>query len=307
MVISYKEICKNVFSEKDFLDNSLLGIGVYQNGRIIYANNTLLNLYGYPFEEVKEKDFWMKAIHHDDLSIVKKKIEVKLKEKKYNTTRYKCRISSKTGKIKWIEVFSKNFYHNDSLAILFTIIEIPKPVPLIELSTYDLAKLSVVEELLKGFNIPYRILKTVDLHKDIEQKLIEKKIELKGYEQKFLHLFETSPYSVLLMNFNGIIVECNSATEKLFKYKTAELIGKNFLEFIVFPSESLIVLENAYKQIIKGQKLEPIEIQCFTKEGRLVWVRSSATLLKLYNEILIQVIIQDITEEKSFKKEKQSL
>ena len=73
MAISYKEICKNVFSEKDFLDNSLLGIGVFQDGRIIYANNTLLNLYGYPFEEVQEKDFWMKVIHHDDLSIVKKK------------------------------------------------------------------------------------------------------------------------------------------------------------------------------------------------------------------------------------------
>ncbi len=33
--------------------------------------------------------------------------------------------------------FSKNFYHNDRLAIIFTIIEIPKPTPLIELSTTD--------------------------------------------------------------------------------------------------------------------------------------------------------------------------
>lgn len=299
MAISYKEICKNVFSEKDFLDNSLLGIGVIQDGRIIYANNTILDLLGYTFEEVQDKDFWMKVIHHDDLSIVKKKIEFKLKEKKYNTTRYKCRISLKTGKIKWIEVFSKNFYRNDRLAIFFTIIEIPKPLPLIEISTNDLAKLSVVEQLLKGFNIPYRILKTVDLHKDTEQKLFEKKIELKESEQKYHHLFETSPYSVVLMNFNGIIVQCNSATEKLFKYKTVELIGKIFCEFIVFPSESLIVLENAYKQLTKGQKLEPIEIQWFTKDERLVWLRCSCTLVRLHDEILIQVITQDITETKS--------
>ena len=303
MAISYKEICKNVFSEKDFLDNSLLGIGVFQDGRIIYANNTLLNLYGYPFEEVQEKDFWMKVIHHDDLSIVKKKIELKLKEKKYNTTRYKCRISLKTGKIKWIEVFSKNFYHNDRLAILFTIIEIPKPIPLIKLSTNHFAKLSVVEQLLKGFNIPYQILKTTDLHKDIEQKLFEKKIELKESQQKFHHLFETSPYSVVLLNFKGKIIECNSATEKLFKFKKDELVGKNFLELIALPSESLSLLKEAYKQLIYGQKLEPIEIQTFTKEGRSVWVRASGTLVKLYNEILIQVITQDITETKSFEKE----
>jgi len=303
MGITYQDICKNVFSEKDFIDNSLLGIGVIQDGRIIYANSTLFNLSGYAFEEIQEKDFWMKIIHPNDLSIVKKKMEVKLKEKKYNTTRYKCRIILKSGERKWIEVFSKNFYYNDRLAILFTIIEIPKPTPVIKLSTNDLAKLSVVEQLLKGFNIPYRILKTGDLHKDLEEKLLKEKIELKEAEQKFRHLFETSPYSIILMNFKGKIIECNPVTEKLFKYKEEELIGKNFLEFITFPSNSLPILQEAYKQLTKGQKLAPFEIQCFTKEGRLVWVRTSATLIKLYNEILIQVITQDITEEKSFKKE----
>jgi len=60
------------------------------------------------------------------------------------------------------------------------------------------------------------------------------------------------------------------------------------------------MLEEAYKQLTKGQKLAPFKIQFFAKEGRLVWVQISATLLKLHNEILIQVITQDITEEKSF-------
>ena len=45
------------FLKKNFLDNSLLGIGVFQDGRIIYANNTLLNLCRYTFEEVQDKDF----------------------------------------------------------------------------------------------------------------------------------------------------------------------------------------------------------------------------------------------------------
>ena len=300
MTISYQEICKNVFSEKEFIENSLLGIGVFQDGKIIYANNTILNVFGRSFEMVQEKDFWMKIIHPDDLFIVKRKIEIKLQEQKYSTTRYKCRILLKSGEIKWIEVFSKIFYHNERLAIFFTIIEIPEPNPVIELSTNDLAKLSVVEQLLKGLNIPYRILKTGDLHKDLEEKVLKEKIALKEAEQKFRHLFKTSPYSIILMNFKGRIIECNSATEKLFKYKKEELIGENFIEFITFPSNSLSMLEEAYKQLTKGQKLAPFEIQCFTKEGRLVWVRSSATLLKLHNEILIQVITQDITEEKSF-------
>ena len=451
MIISYQDICKNIFSEKEFIENSLLGIGILQDGRIIYANNTILENFGYSFDEIQEKDFWMKAIHPDDLSKVNKKILIKLKEKKYNTTRYKCRILLKSGDFKWIEVFSKNFYHNDRLAIIFTIIEIPKPTPLIELSTTDLAKLNVVEELLKNFKIPYKIFKPIDserkigrkkeyideikksyeifekvinnisdvtvevnsdgiftflspqsfdifgyhpkeliglnafdyvhpedlslirtkmkeaiikeeiiyaeyraYHKDgyyipvatrggvykeqgaikfigvirniterkkLEEKLLASKakcedlsndlkkrihedvLKIKELKEKFHHLLETSPYSVILMNFKGRIIECNTATVKLFKYEMDEIIGKNLLELIAFPSKSLYKLENAFEQLTKGQKLEPIEIQCFTKEGRLVWVRSSATLLKLYNEILIQVIIQDITEEKSIESE----
>lgn len=447
MIISYQDICKNIFSEKEFIDNSLLGIGVLQDYRIIYVNNTILKQFGYTLEEIQEKDFWLKLIHPDDLSIVKKKIETKLREKKYNITRYKCRIILKSGKITWIEVFSKNFYHDDRLAIFFTIIEIPKPSPLIELSTDDSAKLSVIEEILKSFKVSYRVLRPKDSQRDIgtrteyideikksyekfervinsildvtievnsdgtltflspqtyhifgyhpkeliglnafdfvhpedltlirtkmkeavineeilyseyriyhkngyyipvstrgcvykeqgalkfigvirnisERKKLEKKllnlktkcetlsndlkeriyediIKIKETKEKFHHLLETSPYSVILMNFKGSIIECNSATIKLFKYERDEFLGKNFLEIIAFPSKSLSKLEEAYEQLIQGQKLEPLDIQCYTKDGRLIWVNISSTLVRLYNEILIQLIIHDITEAKS--------
>ncbi len=301
MTLNYKEICKNIFSETEFIENSLLGIGVIQDGRIIYANNTVLKHFGYSFDEIQEKNFWMKVIHPNDLPIVKRKIEFKLKEKKYNTTRYKCRILLKSGESKWIEVFSKNFYHINRLANLFTIIEIPEPTPLIEISTTDMAKLNVMEELLKRFKIAYRILKTGDFQKDLEEKLLKEKIALKDAEQKFHHLFETSPSSIILLNFKGRIIECNCATENLFNYKKDELIGKKFLEFINFPPNYLSILEDVYEQLTKGEKLLPIEIQCFTKEGRTIWVKLSNTLVRLYNEILIQVIIQDITQIKSNK------
>ncbi|MFW9876912.1 MAG: PAS domain-containing protein [Candidatus Thorarchaeota archaeon] len=169
MTINYKDICKNIFSEKGFIENSLLGIGVLQDGRLIYVNNTLLKNFGYSLNEIQEKSFWMKVIHPNDLIIVKKKIELKLREGNDNTTRYKCRILLKSGEHKWIEVFSRNFYYNDKIAILFTIIEIP--TPLIEISTNDRAKLNVIEVLLQKFQISYRILKKEDfpdIRKNIE-------------------------------------------------------------------------------------------------------------------------------------------
>lgn len=444
MKINYQDICENIFSEKDFIENSLLGIGVLQDDRIIYVNNTILELFGYSFDEIQEKNFWMRAIHPDDLSKVRKQIESKLKEKKYNTTRYKCRILLRSGDFKWAEVFSKNFYHNDRLAILFTIIEIPEPIPLIEISTSDLAKLSVVEELLINFKINYKIFKPINTqsdfdrkkeyiddikksyeifekvinnildviveinsegiftflssqsysifgyhskgliglnafdfvhpedlplvrtkmkeaiikeeiiyveyrtcHKDgyyipvaarggvykeqgaikfigvirniterkkLEEKLLTSKVKcedlsndlkeriqedilkIKELKEKFYHLLETSPYSIILMNFKGSIIECNSETVKLFKYEKDEFIGKYLLELVAFPAKSLSKLEDAYQKLTKGQKLETIEIQCYTKDGSLISVNISSTLVKLHNEILIQLIIHDITE-----------
>lgn len=299
MTISYKDICKNIFSETDFVENSLIGIGVLQDDRIIYANNTILKHFGYSLDEIQEKGFWMKVIHPEDMSIVKRKIEFKLQEKKYNTTRYKCRIILKSGESKWIEVFSKNFYHNDRLAILFTIIEIPEPTPLIELPAPDLAKLNIMEELLQRFKIPYRILKTGDFQKDLEEILIQEKIARTDAEQKFHHLFETSPSSILLLNFKGQIIECNNVAEILINHKKDELIGKSFFEVFNFPEKYLSILEYVYDQLTKGEKMPLIEIQCLTKDGRTIWIKISATLIWLYNEILIQIIIQDMAKTKS--------
>ncbi|MHA1914171.1 MAG: PAS domain-containing protein [Promethearchaeota archaeon] len=449
MPIDYQDLGQTIFSEKEFIENSLLGIGVLQNGRILYANNTLLRIFGYNFDEVRDYNFWMDVIHPEDLPKVKTEIEVKLKGEMGSTTRYRCRVLLKSGEFRWIEVFSKNFSHNEKKAILFTTIEIPKPTPLIEISTSDSAKLNVIEELLTSFKIPYKITKPLDkfteidrreefvnkikesyeryekvinnitdvtievnpdgtfgfvspqsfdvfgyrpqeltgvslfdfvhpddlpfiteklkeavmkgeilstefrtrhkngqyipvfsrggvyreqgtikfvgivrniserksleekflsmknkceeLSNDLEEKVKENIIKLKETKEMFHHLLETSPFAVILMNFKGTVIECNSTVEKIFKYKKHEILGKNLLEVITFPAQSLSKLETSHSQLTQGQHSDPLEVQCYTKDGNLIWIKTSRTLLKLYNEILVQLIIHDITETETFQ------
>ncbi|MBA7620622.1 hypothetical protein ES703_27974 [subsurface metagenome] len=138
--------------------------------------------------------------------------------------------------------------------------------------------------------------KCEDLSNDLKERIQEDIIKIKELKEKFYHLLETSPYSVILMSYKGNIIECNSATVKLFKYEKYEFIGKNLLEFIAFPTKSLSKLEDAYEKLTKGQKLEPIEIQCYNKDGSLISVKISSSLVRLHNEILIQLIIHDITK-----------
>ena len=138
--------------------------------------------------------------------------------------------------------------------------------------------------------------KCEDLNNDLKERIQEDILKIKELKEKFYHLLETSPFSVILMNFKGSIIECNSATIKLFKYEKAEFVGKNLLELIAFPTKSLSKLEDAYEKLTKGQTLEPVEIQCYNKDGSLISVKISSSLVKLHNEILIQLIIQNITK-----------
>jgi len=78
----------------------------------------------------------------------------------------------------------------------------------------------------------------------------------------------------------------------LFKYKKEDLVGKNFLQLMALPSSTLSILHNVYEQLIKGQDIERSEIQGYNKEGKLIWVCYTATLIRLHDEILIQLLLK---------------
>ncbi len=141
-----------------------------------------------------------------------------------------------------------------------------------------------------------------ELCKILEQKVSETTIDFKESEKKFRHLFGTSPFAIFLLKFISIIIDCNSVAERLFNLKKDEMIGRNFLELAAFPSKAYPKIENAYKKLCRGEKLIPIDIQIHTKDDELIWVNVINTLVKLHNEILIQVIIQDISERKLTEK-----
>jgi len=162
--------------------------------------------------------------------------------------------------------------------------------------------ISVIREVeeQKKFDEKIReyISKYEDLEKDLENKYREKILTLKDSDKKFQHLFQTSPNAIVILNFRGIIIDCNYSTYDVFKYKKEDLVGKNVLQLMALPSSTLSVLREIYEQLIKGQEVEKSEIQGYNKEGKLIWVCYTATLIRLHEEILIQVIAQDITEKK---------
>ena len=134
-----------------------------------------------------------------------------------------------------------------------------------------------------------------------DSKLAE--IKIKESEEKYRHLYENSPFSIVLLDYTGKIVDMNTTTTKLFGYEKEDLIDKNYLTLAgIFPIETKPELRLIQDLMAKGEPSSPIMTpqitKIFNKEKKLKWVESELSSIKIGGELMIQAIIQDITEKK---------
>ncbi len=134
-----------------------------------------------------------------------------------------------------------------------------------------------------------------------ERKIAEQK--LKESEEKYRHLFENSPFSIVLMDYNGKIVDMNTKTTELFGYKKEDILDKNYLTLTrIFPNETKPGLRILRDLMSKGEPDNPIMkpqiTEIYNKEKELIWVESELSSINISGKQMVQVIIQDITEKK---------
>ncbi len=159
--------------------------------------------------------------------------------------------------------------------------------------------LSITSSLVKigDRTLTQAIIRNITEKKNAEQKL-------KDSEIKYRHLFESTPYSIILIDRKGKIIDCNPATEKLFNREIESLINRSFLDVGIKPEKALPLFKQRYQSILDGVVPEPLEIQISrSKNGSLMWISVDDSLVEVGGENVFQVIIQDITEKKKAEQE----
>jgi len=141
------------------------------------------------------------------------------------------------------------------------------------------------------------------LNRELEKIIFERTKELRESERKYRHLFENSPFSIALLNTKGIIIDINSTTYKLFGFEKEDLIGKNYLKLSnIFPSETKPGLRTLQELDRKRQPMnivmKPSTIRIFNKDNKMMWVDSELSTIEIGGELMIQAIIQDVTDKK---------
>ena len=136
------------------------------------------------------------------------------------------------------------------------------------------------------------------LTQDINQrKLLERRIE--ESERRYRGLYDSSPISLTVTDSSGVILDINSATEKIFGFKKSEVIGEKYFNLGIYSPEQVERFKKDYKESLKGKKISPMELQIKRKDGTIAWLNIQNSLKKIGNEFLIEGITQDITERKT--------
>ena len=126
---------------------------------------------------------------------------------------------------------------------------------------------------------------------EAERKLLES-------EKRYRYLYENIPFSIVIINSKGRIIECNPTTELIFGYSNEDLVGKKFHQISVIHPDYLPTLLKLFKKFIKGERVHRIDLQMYKKDGSLVWVTLQASLIRIENEYFVQALFIDITKRK---------
>ncbi len=107
-------------------EQNLLGVIIIQDGFVKYVNKAASELTEYSIKEALnwEINEFGRLFHPDDLEFVMEQAQKKQEGAKNVVTRYSYRIITKSGKVKWVDQYSKTIIFEGKTADLITIIDI---------------------------------------------------------------------------------------------------------------------------------------------------------------------------------------
>jgi len=142
--------------------------------------------------------------------------------------------------------------------------------------------------------------------KKLEQQLKKSKLS----EEKFRTIVKTSPYSIILLDIKGDIMDCNLIAEKYLFLPKNMIIGKNIIDLPIISENNKYLICNQVKEL-KRKMIEPTEFKYTNYKGETRWLENILTYIKVGKNDYIQIVSEDITERKKMeiiiKKENEKL
>jgi len=132
---------------------------------------------------------------------------------------------------------------------------------------------------------------------DVTDKFqLEKK--LKKSEKKYRQLFEETPFAIILLNSDGIIIDCNPTTKKLLGYDKDELIGRNYQNTSVIHPKYLEKTKLLFKNFFKGKSIHRLDLEVYRKDNKLLWAQIRGSIIRIGDKSYMEILLYDINKQK---------
>jgi len=130
---------------------------------------------------------------------------------------------------------------------------------------------------------------------------VEERRKLEESEYKYRTLVENINDVHAILDMDGTITYISPSIERVSLYGVNELTGRNFMEFVY--EEDLPALLEMHKRTLAGTR-KPDEYRLVDKDGRVVWVRTSSSLIMRDGRPAgISSLITDISEKRRLEEE----
>ena len=118
-------------------------------------------------------------------------------------------------------------------------------------------------------------------------------------EERYRKLFEFSSDAILIMRDSKIIT-CNQKTAELLKLDRSEILNKNFFSFSPENQPDGILSRIQCSELRQQALLKPQHFEWILKtaDGNLIDTEITMTAINLKSDMVLQVLIRDITERK---------
>jgi PAS domain S-box-containing protein len=116
-------------------------------------------------------------------------------------------------------------------------------------------------------------------------------------DDRYHSLFEKSPDSMTILDPDGIIVDCNSATEKLTGHPRHELIGKHFNALMMIDERIKEGMQERFRALSRGSHLDPYEFEIIHKHGHRVRIEVASSPIMRDGQVTgVQITARDVSK-----------
>lgn len=148
-------------------------------------------------------------------------------------------------------------------------------------------------KILPLFNERKEVTGVTVFHEDISEK---EKIEL-----KYKNLFEKARDGIFVTDPEGNFISLNEAAQRIFGHRSS-LNGKKVYYFIAPHDRKLF--KEIFREVIRGNKKEPFELEMITCEGVKIPVEISLTDIQEEKKTSgLQIIMRDLLERKKMEEQ----